>query len=110
MDKKSNDHLIFDVNMDFIRKAIWVKDGPFNPVPDTLSHTGVVSCESIRIALMTADLQVLHLLESYTRKEYFQAPSSEKHFIICVLEFGLELQLKLAMVVRELYGGGSCGL
>ena len=40
---------------------------------------------------------------------YLQAPSSEKHYIICGEEFGLENVGKRAIIVRVLYGGKSAG-
>ena len=40
---------------------------------------------------------------------YLQAPSSEKHYIICGPEFGLENVGKRAMIIRALYGGKSAG-
>jgi hypothetical protein len=40
---------------------------------------------------------------------YLQAPSSEKHFIICGPEFGLENVGKRAKIIRALYGGKSAG-
>jgi hypothetical protein len=36
---------------------------------------------------------------------YLQAPSSEKHFIICGTQFGLENIGKKSIIVRALYGG-----
>ena len=40
---------------------------------------------------------------------YLQSPSSEKHFIICGPEFGLENKGKRALIIRALYGGKSAG-
>ena len=51
---KSSGHLIFDVKMDFTRKARWVKDGHKTPDAITPSYAGVVSRDSIRIALVYA--------------------------------------------------------
>ena len=41
---------MYDVNMDFTRKARWVKDGHKSPNPTTSSYDGDVSRESIGIA------------------------------------------------------------
>ena len=35
---------------------------------------------------------------------YFQAPTSEKHFIVYALEFGIENFGKKALITRDLYG------
>ena len=41
-----------------------------------------------------------------TRNAYFQAPTSEKHFIICDVDLhGIENAGKQAMFVRDFYGG-----
>ena len=46
---KSSGHLVFDVKMDFTRKARWVKDGHLTPDPVDSNYAGVVSRESVRI-------------------------------------------------------------
>ncbi len=59
---KASGHINIDVKMDFSRKARWVKDGHKTPDSKTLSFAGVVSCNSIRIALTHAaflDLPVM---------------------------------------------------
>jgi hypothetical protein len=43
------------------------------------------------------------------RNAYLQAPSSQKHYIICRPEFGLENQGKKALITRALYGRKSAG-
>ena len=45
----------------------------------------------------------------YIRNAYLQAPTSEKHYIICGQEFGLENVGKRALIVRALYGGKAAG-
>ena len=52
---KAKGHIIFDVKMDFTRKARWVKDGHKTPDSTTSSFGGVVSRESIRIVLTYAN-------------------------------------------------------
>ena len=44
-----------------------------------------------------------------TRNAYLQVPTSEKHYIICGPEFGLEHVGKRALIVRALYGGKVAG-
>ena len=106
---KSSGHLVFDVKMDFTRKARWVKDGHKHPDPESSSYAGVVSRESVRIALAYAALNDLDVLAADIRNAYLQAPSSEKHYIICGPEFGLEHEGKRAKIVRALYGGKTAG-
>jgi hypothetical protein len=106
---KSSGHIVFDVKMDFTRKARWVKDGHKTPDPEASNYAGVVSRESIRIALTHAALHDINVLAADIRNAYLQAPTSEKHYIICGTEFGLEHVGKQAMIVRALYGGKSAG-
>ena len=49
---KTGGHLIWDVKMDFIRKARWVKDGHKTADIVSSSFAGVVSQESVQIALI----------------------------------------------------------
>ena len=106
---RSSGHLIFDVKMDFTRKARWVKDGHRTPDAITPSYAGVVSRDSIRIALVYAKLMGLEICGGDIRNAYLQAPSSEKHYIICGPEFGLENVGRCALIRRALYGGKVAG-
>ena len=56
---KSSGHIIFDVKMDFTRKARWVKDGHKTPEPEWSTYAGFVSRDSVRIALTYAALNGL---------------------------------------------------
>ena len=106
---KASGHIIFDVKMDFTRKARWVKDGHKTPNSTTSSFAGVVSRDSIRIALTHAALLGLPVIGADFRNAYLQAPSSEKHFIICGPEFGIENEGRVALIWRALYGGKVAG-
>lgn len=78
--------------MDFTRKARsrWVKDGHRTPDPLTSGYAGVVSRESVQIALTYAALNGLDVWAAYIQNACLQAPTSEKHYVICGPEFGLE--------------------
>ena len=106
---RSSGHLIFDVKMDFTRKARWVKDGHRTPDAITPSYAGVVSRDSIRIALVYAKLLGLGICGGDIRNAFLQAPSSEKHYIVCGPEFGLEYVGRCALIRRALYGGKVAG-
>ena len=106
---KASGHLVFDVKMDFTRKARWVKDGHRTPDPTTSSYAGVVSRESIRIALTYAALMGLDVWAADIQNAYLQAPSSEQHYIVCGAEFGLENVGRVALIKRALYGGKVAG-
>ena len=107
--KKVTGHLIFDVKMDFTRKARFVLDGHKTEQPDISTYAGVVSRESIRIALTYAALNKLQVYAADIQNAYLQAPSSQKHYQICGEEFGRENIGKRALIRRALYGGKTAG-
>ena len=106
---KATCHIIFDVKMDFTRKARYVKDGHKTPDPEGSTYAGVVSRESVRLLLTYAALNDLDVMAADIRNAYLQAPSSEKHYIICGAEFGMENKGKRAIIRRALYGGKVSG-
>jgi hypothetical protein len=107
--KQSSGHLIWDVKMDFTRKARWVKDGHRTPDPISSNYAGVVSRDSVRIALTYAALNELDVFAADVQNAYLQAPSSEKHYIICGKEFGEQNEGRVALIRRALYGGKCAG-
>jgi hypothetical protein len=92
---KASGHVVFNVKMDFTRKARWVKDGHKMPDSPTPSFAGVVSRESICISLMYAALLGLPVWGADTRNAYLQAPSSEKHFIFAARNSALKMLVAL---------------
>jgi len=87
---KVTGHLVFDVKMDFSRKARWVLDGHKMPTPSSSTCAGVVSRESVRIAFTCAALNDLDVMAADILSACLQAPSSQKDCIICGPEFGVE--------------------
>ncbi len=106
---KVTGHLVWDVKLDFTRKARWVLDGHKTPDPVGSRYAGVVSRESVRIAFTYAALNGLDVCAADIRNAYLQAPSSQKNYIICGPEFGLENVGKVALIHRALYGGKTAG-
>ena len=106
---KESGHLVFDVKMDFSRKARWVLDGHRSADPIGSTYAGVVSRDSVRIALTYAALNDIDVVAADIQNAYLQAPSSQKYYIICGAEFGLENIGKIALIRRALYGGKSAG-
>ena len=80
---KASGHIIFDIKMDFTRKDRWVKDGHKTPDPTTSAYVGVVSIESVRIALTYAALMGIDVMAADVQSAYLQEPSSEKHYVVC---------------------------
>ena len=107
--KKASGHLIWDVKMDFTRKARWVLDGHKMPEPIGSTFAGVVSRESVRIAFTYAVLNDLQVFAADICNAYLQAPSSQKDYVMCGPEFGIENIGKVALIHRALYGGKSAG-
>ena len=107
--KELSVHLIFDVKMDLTRKARLVADGHKTPDPIGSTYAGVVSRESVRIALTYAALLGLEVWGADIQNAYLSAPSSERFWIRCGSEFGPQDQGKRAIVRRALYGTKSAG-
>ena len=106
---KVSGHLIWSVKMDFTRKARWVLDGHKTPDPVGSKYAGVVSGESVRIAFTYAALNDLDVCMADIRNAYLQSPTSQKHYIICGPEFGMENVGKVAIMHRAVYGGKTSG-
>ena len=96
-------HLIFDVKMDLTRKARLVADGHKTPDPVESTYAGVVSRESLRIALTYASLMSLQVWGADIQNTYISAPTSEKFWVRCGPEFGNKCMGKRALVKRALY-------
>ena len=106
---RASGHIIFDVRMTLERKARWVKDGHKTPEPENSTYVGVVARDSVQIALTYAALNNLDVCACDIQNAYLQSPSSEKHYVICGPEFGLENVGKRAKIVCALYDGKSAG-
>ena len=63
---------------------------PKTPDPIRSTYAGVVSRESVRIAFTYTALNGLDVFAADIRNTYLQVPLSQKHYIICGPEFGLE--------------------
>eukprot|EP00957_Ditylum_brightwellii_P184403 14045761-Ditylum_brightwellii.AAC.1 len=93
-------YIIFDVKMDFTRKARWDLDR--HKTPDLVGSmcAGVVSRESMRIAFTYAALNKLDVWAADIQNALLQAPSFQRHYIVCGVEFGLENVGKQALIRR----------
>ena len=69
-------HIIFDVRTTLERKAIWVKDGHKTPELSWSTYAGVVSRESIRIALTYDDINCLPVCGDDIQNAYLRAPTT----------------------------------
>ena len=96
--KKETGHIIWDVKMDFTRKAWWVFDGHLQGQPEGSAYAGVVSRESVRIALTYAAINKLDVTAVDICNAYLQTSLSQKYFIVCGTEFGIENVGKKALI------------
>ena len=71
--------------------------------------SGVVSREIVHVALTCATLNDLPIYACDIQNTDLQDPSSEKYYVVCSPEFGLENAGKHEMIVRGFYGGKSAG-
>jgi hypothetical protein len=62
--KKIPCHMVFDIKMDFTRKARFVAGGHTTDPPATLTYSSVVSRDSVRIAFLIAALNDLNILSA----------------------------------------------
>ena len=102
-------HIIFDIKMDLTRKARLVAEGHKTPTPEGSTYAGVVSRETVRIALTYAALLGLDVMAADILNAYLTAPTSENFYITCGPEFGPEFEGRKAIVTRALYGTKSAG-
>ena len=102
-------NLIFDVKMDLRQKARFVAGGHTTNPPVESTYAGVVSRESVRIALTIAALNDLDIFAADIQNSYLTAPYGENIIFTCGPEFGSEHMGKTAVVIRALYGLHSSG-
>ena len=101
-------HLIFDVKMDFTRKARFVAGGHTTETPASLTYSSVVSRESVRIAFFLGALNGLDVLSCDIGNAYLNAKCREKIWFKAGPECG-ENAGKVCKLVRALYGLRSSG-
>ena len=75
-------YMIFDIKMDFTRKARFVANGAKTPDLEN-TYAGVVSRETVRIAVVYAALNGLNTMAGDIQNAYLTAPLFEKYWTIC---------------------------
>jgi Reverse transcriptase (RNA-dependent DNA polymerase) len=86
--KKIPIHWIFDIKMDFTRKARLVTGGHVTDPPVLQTYSLVVSRESVRIAFLLAALYDVDVIMSDVGNAYLNARTQEKVYTITGKEFG----------------------
>ena len=102
-------HIIFDVKMDFKRKASFVAGGHMTEAPNSLTYSSVVSRESVKIAFLIAALNDLDVMSCDIGNAYLNASCREKIWFVAGPECGDELNGIPCKLVQALYGLKSSG-
>ncbi|KAL7549949.1 hypothetical protein ACHAWF_013200 [Thalassiosira exigua] len=102
-------HIIFDVKMDFMRKARFVANGSTTDTPSALTYSTDVSHDSVRMALLVAALNVHDIFAYDIGNVYLNAPCKEHIRSVAGHECGHEMKGKVTKLVRALYGLKSSG-
>ena len=101
-------HVIFDVKMDFTRKARFVAGGHTTDAPGSITYSSVVSRDSVRLAFLIAGLNDLDVLAGDVTNAYLNAKCREKIWFEGGIETG-EDRGKVLIVTRALSGLKSSG-
>ena len=101
-------HMIFDVKMDFTRKARFVAGGHMTDTPSTVTYSSVVSRDSVRLAFLIAALNNIDILACDIGNAYLHAPCKEKIWFLGGEETGND-RGKVLVITRALYGLKSSG-
>jgi hypothetical protein len=107
--KKIPCHIIFDVKMDFTRKARFVAGGHKTDPPTSVTYSSVVSRDSVRIAFLLAALNDLEILAADKGNAYLNADTREKVYFVAGDEFGAHMKGRNVIIVKALYGLKSSG-
>ena len=103
-------HMVLSIKKeDFSRKACLVAKVHMVEASKSLTYTGMVSKESVRISMTLVAWNDLEVMTSNIQNSYLPAPGSEKVHTTLGTEFG-ENQGKRAIIVGGLYGLASSGV
>ncbi len=75
-------HIVFDVKIDFTRKARFVAGGHTTVPPNSITYSSVVSRESVKIAFLIAALNGLDLMSCNIGNAYLNVKCREKIWFV----------------------------
>ena len=101
-------HFVFAVKHDLRHKARLVAGGHLTDSSIDGTYSGVVSLRSLRIAILAAELNQLHIMVGDISSAYLEAYTQEKVCFLAGPEFG-PLQGHLLVIERALYGLQTSG-
>jgi hypothetical protein len=102
-------HIVFDIKMDFTRKARFGAGGHTTDTPAAMTYSSVVLRDSVWIGFMLAALNGLDMMACDLEDAYLNAPCVEKIWFEGGLECGSN-KAKMCVVVCALYGLKSAGV
>ena len=100
--------IVFDIKMDFTRKARICARGDQTDPPSSITYASVVTRESVRIGFLIAALNDLKVLSADVAGAYLNAPCAERVHTVLGSEFG-DNAGKTAIIKKALYGLRSAG-
>jgi hypothetical protein len=101
--------MIFDVKHDLRRKSRLVIGGHKVDASGHTVYSSVVQLASVRLLNVIAKAQGLRCIAGDVGNAYLNAHTNEKVYVICGPEFGPELEGRLAIVRKGLYGLKTSG-
>jgi hypothetical protein len=101
--------VIYDVKHDLRRKTRIVIGGHKVDATGLSRYSSVVQLASIRLLNIIAKAQNLQCLAGDIGNAYLNAETEEKVYVVCGKEFGPELEGRLAIVRKGLYGLKTSG-
>jgi hypothetical protein len=97
-------HMVFGIKVDFTHKARFVAGGHKAEAPKSITYSGVVSRDSIRIAFLLAALNEVDILAANIGNAYLNADCREKVHTTLGIEFGQNMVGKTVVICKALYG------
>ena len=97
-------HIVFDVKFDLRRKARLVAGGNRTDPGKEDIYSGVVGIDAVRTGFMLGELNKLTCLAADVGNAFLYGKTKEKVYIVAGPEFGPELDGKILVVYKSLYG------
>jgi len=101
--------MVFDVKSDLKQKARLGVGGHKVNANEHTSSSSVVRLDSTRLLNLIAKAQGLKVLAGDVGNAYLNAETNEKVYCICGLEFGPDMEGRIAIIKKGLYGLKSSG-
>jgi hypothetical protein len=102
-------HIVFNVKMDFTRKALFVAGSHTTTAPSSMMYSSIISRDSIQLAFLIASLNDLDIMSCDLETAYLNAPCREKIWFKGGIKYG-EDHGKVCIMVHSLYGLKSAGV